>query len=147
MLSTLHRALVTVIVCKLGILLYHIFSSLVSTAMSTLLTLAFNCSKVLKLFYKWNIHVSYLIGAAEVNECISNWNGLPYIVIPLTGITVLYRREYTWSIHFFDFISPLICIILLLSVQHHIDFLTIIYYGWDLFIRTESYKMFLSSNL
>ena len=147
MLSTLYRYLGTVIVCKLVILLYHIFSSLVCTDMSTLLTLAFNCPKALKLFYKWNIYVSYLFVTAEVNKWISSWNGVPYIVIPLTGITVLYRREYTWSIHFFDFISPLICIILLLSVQHHIDFLTIIYYACDLFIHTTSYKFFTSSNL
>ena len=147
MLSTLYRALGTVIFFKLVILLYHIFSSLVCTDMSTLLTLAFNCPKALKLFYKWYIHMSCLIVSSEVNKLISSWNGIPYILIPLTGITGQYRREYTWSIHLFDFISPLICIIPLLSVQHHIDFLTIIYYACDLFIHTTSYKFFISSNL
>ena len=147
MLSTLYRALGTVIFFKLVILLYHLFSSLVCTARSTLLTLAFNCPKALKLFYKWNIYVSYLFVTAEVNKWISSWNGVPYIVIPLTGITVLYIREYTWIIPLFDFISPSMCIIPLLSVQHQMAFLTIIYHACDLFIQNPYYKLFVYSNL
>ena len=147
MFSTPYRSLGTVIFCKLVILMYHLLYSLLCTARPILLTLALNCSKALKLFYKWNIYVSYLFVTAEVNKFISSWNGVPYIVIPLTGITVLYRREYTWIIPLLDFISPSICIIPLLSVHHQMTFLTIIYHACDLFIHNPYYKLFVYSNL
>ena len=140
MLSTLYRFLVTVIVCKLIILLYHLFSSLLCTYMSKLLTLAFNYPKTLKLFYKWDIYVSYIMGTAEMNKY-----GLPYIVIPLTGITVLYRREYMWIIPRFDFIFHSLWIIPYNVSTSSDELLEIIYHACDLFTHTPSYKLFISS--
>ena len=140
MLSTLYRSLGTVIVCKLILLLYHLFSSLVCTYMSKLLTMAFNYPKTLKLFYKWDIYVSYIMGTAEMNKY-----GLPYIAIPLTGITVLYRKEYTWIIPRFEFIFPSLWIIPYTVSTSSDELLTIIYHACDLFVHTPSYKLFISS--